>query len=89
MGLKTKNFNIMGVQQCLREGGYKKKIYIYIGCISQKGGLAKKEWGGCFWGGGEGWYPDAHYDLARVHARTWDRTCWCELVELIKIFPAV
>ena len=43
MGLKTKNFNIMGVQQCLREGGYKKKIYIYIGCISQKGGLAKKE----------------------------------------------
>ena len=51
MGLKTKNFNIMGVQQCLREGGYKKKIYIYIyGAFPKKGAWQKKSEEGVFEG---------------------------------------
>ena len=49
MGLKTKNFNIMEVQQCLREGGYKKNIYIYVqGAFPKKGAWQKKSEEGVF-----------------------------------------
>ena len=76
MGWRMKNFNIFGVHgkiQVLRGEGGSQKTNIqglpkYIG-IDGKGGLGQfaKEAGWCFWeeggwgGGGEGWYPDAHY----------------------------
>ena len=80
MGLKMKNFNIVGVYQSLGEGGHKKQ-YIGGNCLKRglgqfPGGLSKKKGRGCFWGGGGGGYPDAHYDFVLVHTKTWDWTCY-------------
>ena len=64
MGLKMKNFNIVGVYQSLGEGGHKKQ-YIGGNCLKRglgqfPGGLSKKRGEGVFeaWGvGGGGWIP--------------------------------
>ena len=70
MGLRMKNFDILGVhwkiwllggwssQKTNIEGGLPEKGGAWTVC-KFKGGLGKKEGDGVFEGGG--WYPDAHY----------------------------
>ena len=69
----------MGFHQFLGEGVHKINIY---GELPKKGrnlqGACQKIGGWCFWE--VDWCLDAHYDLIVVHAKTWDRTCWCEHV---------
>ena len=71
MGLKMNNVNIMGVHQCLGEGGEGHKKYIWgiaykVGLDNLQGGLAKSR-ESAFEGG---WYHDAHSDFILVNAGT-------------------
>ena len=68
MGWKIKIFNILGVHGKIRvSGGGSHEKLIFRGELP-KGGLAGKKWvvflrGG---GGGERWYPIAHYEIVIV-----------------------
>ena len=76
MVLRMKNFDILGVhwkiQLLVGGGGGVHKKPIYRGdCWKGGGGLGQfdnlrgawqEKWGWYFWGGGEGWYPNVHYE---------------------------
>ena len=79
MGLKIKNFGVLGVHWKIRllGGEFTKNRYRGGDCLKReglgqfadlRGGLARKR-GWCFWWGGGGWHTDAHYARAKVQVK--------------------